>query len=102
MLPPLSTTPTRLPATGTFPSKSAAAPSAPAANAPTAPPTGSNPRTVAPATVAPALAVIATASVTFAPLGAKAAHAMNVAQLKRAFAITLYLLAAYMLYKAVG
>ena len=48
----------------------------------------------------PALAVIAVASVSFAPLGAKAAHAMNVAQLKRAFAVTLYGLAAYMLYKA--
>jgi uncharacterized membrane protein YfcA len=48
----------------------------------------------------PALAVIATASVVFAPLGAKAAHAMNVQQLKRVFAAMLYLLAAYMLYKA--
>lgn len=48
----------------------------------------------------PALVVIAAASVCFAPLGAKAAHAMNVAQLKRAFALTLYALAAYMLYKA--
>ena len=47
----------------------------------------------------PALAVIAAASVLFAPLGAKAAHAMNVKQLKRAFACVLYLLAAYMLYK---
>jgi uncharacterized membrane protein YfcA len=50
----------------------------------------------------PALAVIATASVLFAPLGARAAHAMNVKQLKRAFAGMLYLLAAYMLYKAIG
>jgi uncharacterized membrane protein YfcA len=48
----------------------------------------------------PALAVIATASVTFAPLGARVAHAMNVAQLKRIFALMLYALAAYMLYKA--
>jgi len=48
----------------------------------------------------PALAVIATASVLFAPLGARAAHAMNVQQLKRVFAAMLYLLAAYMLYKA--
>ncbi len=48
----------------------------------------------------PALAVIATASVLFAPLGARAAHAMNVQQLKRVFAGMLYLLAAYMLYKA--
>jgi uncharacterized membrane protein YfcA len=49
----------------------------------------------------PALAVIASASVLFAPLGAKAAHAMNVAQLKRVFAVMLYLLAGYMLYKAI-
>jgi uncharacterized membrane protein YfcA len=48
----------------------------------------------------PALAVIASASVLFAPLGAKAAHAMNVRQLKRVFAFMLYLLAGYMLYKA--
>jgi uncharacterized membrane protein YfcA len=50
----------------------------------------------------PALAIIATASVLTAPLGARAAHAMNVRQLKRAFALLLYALAAYMLYKAVG
>lgn len=50
----------------------------------------------------PALAVIALASVLFAPLGAKAAHAMNVLQLRRLFALLLYLLAAYMLHKAVG
>ncbi|MED5620036.1 sulfite exporter TauE/SafE family protein [Ideonella sp. BN130291] len=50
----------------------------------------------------PALAVIATASVLLAPLGARAAHAMNVKQLKRAFAGMLYLLAAYMLYKAIA
>lgn len=50
----------------------------------------------------PALGVIAAASVLFAPLGAKAAHAMNVRQLKRAFAGMLYLLAAYMLYKGLA
>jgi uncharacterized membrane protein YfcA len=50
----------------------------------------------------PALAIIATASVLTAPLGARAAHAMNVRQLKRAFALLLYALSAYMLYKAVG
>lgn len=50
----------------------------------------------------PALLVIASASVLAAPLGARAAHAMNVRQLKRAFACTLYLLAAYMLYKALA
>lgn len=48
----------------------------------------------------PALVVIAMASVLMAPLGARAAHAMNVAQLKRAFAALLYCLAVYMLYKA--
>lgn len=47
----------------------------------------------------PALAVIATASVLMAPMGVKAAHAMPVKQLKRVFAIILYLLAAYMLYR---
>jgi uncharacterized membrane protein YfcA len=48
----------------------------------------------------PALAVIASTSVLFAPFGAKVAHAMNVQQLKRVFALMLYALAAYMLYKA--
>lgn len=50
----------------------------------------------------PGLAIIATASVSTAPLGARAAHAMNVKQLKRAFACTLYGLAAYMFYKSLG
>lgn len=50
----------------------------------------------------PALAVIALASVSMAPLGVKAAHALNVAQLKRVFALLLYLLAAYMLYKGLA
>ncbi|MEO6030730.1 MAG: sulfite exporter TauE/SafE family protein [Burkholderiaceae bacterium] len=49
----------------------------------------------------PALVVVSIASVTTAPLGARAAHALNVRQLKRAFAVMLYVLAAYMLYKAV-
>ncbi|MFO1340859.1 MAG: sulfite exporter TauE/SafE family protein [Burkholderiaceae bacterium] len=48
----------------------------------------------------PALVVIAVASVTMAPVGARTAHAMNVEQLKRAFAVLLYGLAGYMLYKA--
>ncbi|MBQ0934987.1 sulfite exporter TauE/SafE family protein [Ideonella paludis] len=48
----------------------------------------------------PALVVIAAASVTMAPLGARTAHAMNVAQLKKAFAVLLYALAAYMVWKA--
>ncbi|WP_442775880.1 sulfite exporter TauE/SafE family protein [Sphaerotilus montanus] len=50
----------------------------------------------------PGLAIIATASVTTAPLGARTAHAMNIKQLKKAFACTLYGLAAYMLYKSLG
>jgi uncharacterized protein len=50
----------------------------------------------------PALVVIALASVVMAPVGARAAHAMDVRQLKRVFALLLYLLAAYMLYKALA
>jgi len=50
----------------------------------------------------PALAVIATASVLTAPLGVKAAHALPVKQLKRVFALVLYLLAAYMLYRGLS
>lgn len=50
----------------------------------------------------PALLVIALASVTMAPLGARAAHQMPVAKLKRTFALVLYALAAYMFWKAVG
>lgn len=48
----------------------------------------------------PALLVISVASVTTAPFGARAAHRLNVQQLKRVFAGLLYALAAYMLYKA--
>ncbi|MBU6193547.1 MAG: sulfite exporter TauE/SafE family protein [Burkholderiales bacterium] len=48
----------------------------------------------------PALAVIATGSMAVAPWGAKAAHALNVRQLKRVFALLLYGLAAYMLVRA--
>jgi uncharacterized membrane protein YfcA len=47
----------------------------------------------------PALALIAAASVTMAPLGARTAHAMDVSQLKKAFATLLFALAAYMLWK---
>jgi uncharacterized membrane protein YfcA len=50
----------------------------------------------------PALIVIASCSVLTAPLGARAAHKLPVKQLKRVFASILYLLAAYMLYKALG
>ena len=49
----------------------------------------------------PALAVIAVGSMATAPLGARAAHALNVKQLKRVFALLLYGLAAYMLVRAV-
>lgn len=50
----------------------------------------------------PALAIIVLASVTMAPLGARTAHRMPVRQLQRVFAIILYLLAAYMFWKAVS
>lgn len=50
----------------------------------------------------PALGLIAAASVTMAPLGARTAHAMNVAQLKKAFASLLFLLAAYMCWKGLS
>ena len=49
----------------------------------------------------PGLVVIAVASFLTAPLGARAAHALPVARLKRIFASILYLLAAYMFYKGV-
>ena len=47
----------------------------------------------------PALAVISVASVLLAPVGARAAHALDVRQLKRVFALLLYVLASYMLWK---
>lgn len=47
----------------------------------------------------PALAIIASCSVLTAPQGAKIAHQLPVAQLKRIFAVLLYSLAAYMLWK---
>jgi len=50
----------------------------------------------------PGLLVIASCSVLTAPLGARAAHKLPVKQLKRVFASILYLLAAYMLYKALA
>lgn len=49
----------------------------------------------------PALASVAAASVVTAPIGAKLAHSLNVAQLKKAFALLLFCLAAYMLFKAI-
>jgi len=48
----------------------------------------------------PALGVIAVVSMLMAPLGAKSAHAMDVGKLKRIFAVLLYGLASYMLWKA--
>jgi len=47
----------------------------------------------------PALAVIASCSVLTAPLGAKVAHRLPVAKLKKVFALLLYGLAGYMLWK---
>ncbi len=47
----------------------------------------------------PALAVIASCSVLTAPLGAKMAHRLPVAKLKKVFAVVLYGLASYMLWK---
>ena len=47
----------------------------------------------------PALGVIAVCSVTTAPLGARMAHNMPIAKLKRTFAVVLYCLAGYMLWK---
>ncbi len=47
----------------------------------------------------PALLVISTASVLTAPLGVRAAHALPVKPLKRVFALILYVLAGFMLYK---
>lgn len=47
----------------------------------------------------PALAAVALCSVLTAPLGARVAHQLPVAQLKRVFASLLFGLAAYMLWK---
>ena len=48
----------------------------------------------------PALAVIVAASMVMAPLGARMAHRMDVAGLKRIFAVVLFALAGYMFYHA--
>jgi uncharacterized protein len=50
----------------------------------------------------PALFVISVASMSTARWGAAAAHRMDMAQLRRMFAVLLYGLAAYMLFKAFG
>jgi uncharacterized membrane protein YfcA len=47
----------------------------------------------------PALVVVASCSVLTAPLGARMAHKLPVAQLKRVFAGVLYVLASYMMWK---
>ena len=48
----------------------------------------------------PALVALAAASVLTAPLGARVAHSLDTRGLKRVFALLLYVLAGYMLYKA--
>jgi uncharacterized membrane protein YfcA len=48
----------------------------------------------------PSLVALATASVLTAPIGAWLAHRMNVAQLRRVFALLLYVVGAAMLYRA--
>ncbi|MEN9316396.1 MAG: hypothetical protein RIS35_2789 [Pseudomonadota bacterium] len=50
----------------------------------------------------PALVFIVISSVLTAPLGARAAHAMPTAQLKKVFAFLLYGVAAYMFWKAIN
>lgn len=50
----------------------------------------------------PALAAIVVASVLTAPLGAKVAHAMDVRALRKLFAMLLYVLAVYMLWKGLA
>lgn len=50
----------------------------------------------------PALVAVALASVLTAPLGARAAHALDVKPLKRIFALLLFVLAAYMLAKGIA
>lgn len=50
----------------------------------------------------PAFVVIVAASVTMAPFGARMAHRMDVASLKRAFAVVLFALSAYMFYHALA
>lgn len=49
----------------------------------------------------PGLAVVSLASVSTAPMGARAAHRLDVRQLKRVFAGLLYALASYMLYRGI-
>jgi uncharacterized protein len=48
----------------------------------------------------PGLLIISLASVTMAPVGARTSHRLPVATLKKVFALVLYALAGYMLWKA--
>ena len=50
----------------------------------------------------PALVCVAATSIFFAPFGAKVAHSIDTKPLKRIFASVLFLLATYMLYKAIS
>ncbi len=50
----------------------------------------------------PAVVCIAAASMSTAPLGARTAHSLDVRQLRRVFAVLLYALSAYMLYKGLA
>jgi uncharacterized membrane protein YfcA len=50
----------------------------------------------------PALLVVSLASVSIAPLGARVAHALDVRQLRRIFAVMLYFLAADMLWRGLA
>jgi uncharacterized protein len=50
----------------------------------------------------PAMLALSLASVTTAPLGARLAHALPTRRLKQVFAIQLYALGAYMLYRAIA
>ena len=49
----------------------------------------------------PALFTLVSCSVLTAPIGARLAHALDVRPLKRIFALLLYALASYMLYKGI-
>ena len=47
----------------------------------------------------PAIGLVALTSMLLAPVGARTAHGMDMALLRRSFAVLLYGLAGYMLYK---
>jgi uncharacterized protein len=50
----------------------------------------------------PGLLVLASASVLTAPMGARMAHRMDVVHLRRIFAVLLYALAGYMLWRGIS